>query len=201
MEHFLDQYGYAAIFFVALVEAVCIPFPSEITFGATAALAAQHKYGFTLPGVVAAAVIGEIIGSVLAYVIGKSGGRALIDRFGKYVLLSHKDLDRADAFMARRGVLSVLFGRCIPLIRAVISLVAGIGEMNFPRFVASTATATALYGIGVATLGYELGANFHKYTKAFTYTGLVVAAAVIVVVVLGVVHRLRDRREQREPAG
>jgi membrane protein DedA with SNARE-associated domain len=201
MEHFLDQYGYAAIFFVALVEAVCIPFPSEITFGATAALAAQHRYHFSLVGVIVFAVAGEIVGCVVAYYIGRSGGRALIDRYGKYVLLSHKDLDRADAFMARRGILSVCFGRLIPLIRAVISLVAGIGEMPFGRFLASTATATALYGIGVASLGYELGANFHKYTKAFTYTGVLVGVIVVVVIALSVVHRLRDLREQRESVG
>jgi membrane protein DedA with SNARE-associated domain len=198
MEHFLTQYGYAAIFFVALIEAVCIPFPSEITFGATAAFAAQHEYHFTLVGVIVAAVIGEICGSVAAYFIGRSGGRALIDRYGRYVLLSHKDLDRADAFMARRGVLSVFFGRFIPLIRAVISLVAGIGEMQFGRFLASTATATALYGIGVASLGYELGANFHKYTKEFTYAGLVVVVAAVIVIGLGVLHRLRDLRTERD---
>jgi membrane protein DedA with SNARE-associated domain len=201
MEHFLDQYGYAAIFFVALIEAVCIPFPSEITFGATAALAAQHKYHFSLPGVIIFAVAGEICGSVIAYFIGKTGGRALIDRYGKYVLLSHKDLDRADVFMAKRGFFSVFFGRFIPVIRAVISLVAGIGEMNFGRFFASTASATALYGIGVASLGYALGDNFHKYTKGFTYAGLLVVLIVVVVVILGVVHRLRDLREQRGAAG
>ena len=100
--------------------------------------------------------------------------------------------------MARRGVLSVFFGRFIPLIRAVISLVAGIGEMQFGRFLASTATATALYGIGVASLGYELGANFHKYTKEFTYAGLVVVVAAVIVIGLGVLHRLRDLRTERD---
>src|SRR5580700_1266081 len=103
MEHFLEHTGYAAIFLIALIEAVCIPFPSEITFGFTAALAAEHRYGFTLGPVIAVAVVGEICGSVIAYFIGRSGGRALIDRYGKYVLLSHMDLDRADQFMSKRG--------------------------------------------------------------------------------------------------
>jgi len=201
MEHFLDQYGYAAIFFVALVEAVCIPFPSEITFGATAAFAAQHRYGFSLPGVIISGVAGEIVGCAVAYVVGRSGGRTVIDRYGKYVLLTHKDLDRADAFMATRGILSVFFGRLIPLIRAVISLVAGIGEMPFGQFLASTAVATALYGTGVAVLGYELGSNFHKYTKGFTYAGVVVAVVALVVIGLGVVHRLRDAKLERDSSG
>jgi membrane protein DedA with SNARE-associated domain len=198
MEHFLEHWGYSAIFFVALIEAVAIPFPSEITFGFTAALAAEGKYGFNAYEVIALAVAGEICGCVVAYFIGKLGGRALIDRYGKYVLLSHKDLDRADEFMAKRGILSVFFGRLIPVIRAVISLVAGVGEMPFGRFLASTAASTALYGIGVGSLGYALGANFHKYTKVFTFAGIAVAIVLIVVIVLTVFHRLR---EQREPAG
>jgi membrane protein DedA with SNARE-associated domain len=200
MEHFLDQYGYAALFLVALVEAICIPFPSEITFGFTAALAAQHKYGFSLAPVIIVAVAGEICGCVIAYFIGKSGGRALIDRYGKYVLLSHADLDRADRFMEKRGVLAVFFGRFIPLIRAVISLIAGIGEMPFWRFLISTAAATAIYGVILGIVGYNLGENWHKIVKGFTYAGLVVGVLVVLVVVFGVFHRLRALRAERDAA-
>jgi membrane protein DedA with SNARE-associated domain len=201
MEHFLDHYGYTAIFFVALVEAICIPFPSEVTFGFTAALAAQGKYGFSLPGVIVAGVAGEICGCVVAYVIGRSGGRALIDRYGKFVLLSHADLDRADRFMARRGALAVFFGRFIPVVRAVISLVAGVGEMAFGRFLISTSLATALYGVGVASLGYALGDSWHKIVKGFTDAGIVVVVIVVIVIALGVAHRVRALRAQRDAAG
>jgi membrane protein DedA with SNARE-associated domain len=201
MEHFLDQYGYAALFLVALIEAVCIPFPSEITFGFTAALAAEHRYGFSLGPVIVVAVVGEICGCVLAYFIGKSGGRALIDRYGRYLLLSHKDLDRADRFMTDRGELAVFFGRFIPLIRAVISLIAGIGEMPFWRFVVSTSLATAIYGVVISLVGYNLGENWHKIVKGFTYAGVVVAVVVVVVIVLGVIHRLRALRAERDAAG
>jgi membrane protein DedA with SNARE-associated domain len=201
MEHFLEHWGYAAIFFVALIEAVCIPFPSEVTFGFTAALAAEGRYGFTLPAVIVVAVAGEICGCVVAYAIGKSGGRALIDRYGRFVLLSHKDLDRADRFMAERGALAVFFGRIIPIIRAVISLVAGIGEMPFRRFFVSTSVATILYGTGVALIGYELGDNWHKIVKGFTYAGLIVGAVVVVLIILGVLHRLRTLRAERQSVG
>jgi len=201
MEHFLNHYGYAAIFLVALIEAVCIPFPSEITFGYPAALVAQHETNLSLVAVIIVAVVGEICGCIVAYAIGKSGGRAVIDRYGKYVLLSHKDLDRADRFMAQRGVLSVFFGRWIPLVRAVISLVAGIGEMPFVRFVASTATATVLYGTALALVGYELGHSWHKIVKGFTYAGVVAAILVVAVIALGVLHRLRALRMERDSAG
>jgi membrane protein DedA with SNARE-associated domain len=201
MEHFLDHYGYAAIFLVALIEAVCIPFPSEVTFGYPAALVAQHETHLSLVGVIAVAVVGEICGCVVAYLIGSSGGRAVIDRYGKFVLLSHRDLDRADEFMAKRGVLSVFFGRFIPVIRAVISLVAGVGEMNFGPFLASTSAATILYGIGIASIGYALGDNWHKIEKGFTFAGALVVLIVIAIIIFGVVHRLRTMRLERESAG
>jgi membrane protein DedA with SNARE-associated domain len=200
VEHFLDQYGYAAIFLVALVEAIAIPFPSEVTFGFTAALAAQGKYGFSLPGVIGAGVAGEIIGCVVAYFIGRSGGRALIDRYGRFVLLSHADLDRADRFMEKRGAPAVFIGRFIPVVRAVISLVAGVGEMPFSRFLLSTGVATALYGAGVASLGYALGHNWHRIVKGFTAAGIVVVVIVVLVIVVAVVHRVRALRAERNGA-
>jgi membrane protein DedA with SNARE-associated domain len=200
MEHLLTHYGYAAIFLVALIEAVCIPFPSEITFGFTAALAAEHRYHFHVVPVIAVAVVGEICGCVVAYAIGKSGGRAVIDRYGKYVLLSHKDLDRADRFMAERGVLSVFFGRFIPLIRAVISLIAGIGEMPFWQFLISTSASTAIYGVVLGIVGYDLGKNWHKIVKGFTYAGVLVGVVVLAVIAFGVYHRLRALRAERDAA-
>jgi membrane protein DedA with SNARE-associated domain len=166
MEHLLTHYGYAAIFLVALIEAVCIPFPSEITFGFTAALAAEHRYHF--------------------HVVP--------------VLLSHKDLDRADRFMAERGVLSVFFGRFIPLIRAVISLIAGIGEMPFWQFLISTSASTAIYGVVLGIVGYDLGKNWHKIVKGFTYAGVLVGVVVLAVIAFGVYHRLRALRAERDAA-
>ena len=201
MEHFLEQHSYAAIFFIALVEAICIPFPSEVTFGFTGALAAEGVHGFSLPGVIVVGVVGEICGCTVAYVIGRSGGRALIDRYGKYVLLTHADLDRTDRFLARRGALSVFLGRFIPLVRAFVSLVAGIGEMAFSRFLISTSVATALYGIGVASIGYALGHNWHKLVGGFTDAGIVAVVLVVLVVLLGVVHRVRALRAERDVAG
>jgi membrane protein DedA with SNARE-associated domain len=151
--------------------------------------------------VILVAVVGEICGCVVSYFIGKRGGRALVDRYGKYVLLSHKDLDRADRFMADRGVLSVFFGRFIPLVRAVISLIAGIGEMPFWRFLISTSLATAIYGVALGLIGYDLGRNWHKIVKGFTYAGVVVGILVVVIIGLGVLHRLRSLRVERDAAG
>ena len=79
--------------------------------------------------VIIVALLGELLGSYAGYSIGRFGGRALVDKVGKYVLLTHKDLDRADAWFARRGEPFVLFGRFIPLLRSFVSFAAGLGEM------------------------------------------------------------------------
>jgi membrane protein DedA with SNARE-associated domain len=197
VEHFLQHTGYAAIFLIALVEAVCIPFPSEITFGFSAALAAEGGYGLSLPGVIVIGVLGEICGCVVAYFIGRYGGRTVLERYGKYVLLSQTDLDRAERLMAGRGPLWVVIGRIIPLVRAFVSLAAGIAEMPFFRFLASTAIATAIYGVVLSSIGYSLGHHWHRIVKGFTAAGIVAVVLVVVVVAVGVTHRWRSLKAER----
>jgi membrane protein DedA with SNARE-associated domain len=196
MEHFLSHIGYLAIFVIAFVEAVCIPFPSEVTFGYTASLAAQG-HDFTLWLIIVVGVIGEICGSLFAYALGKSGGRAFVGRYGKYVLLGQRDLDKADAFMARRGAPSVLIGRMIPLLRAFISLVAGIGEMPFARFAISTAVGTTIYCSALAVIGYELGGEWHKIVKGFTAASIIVLVLVVAGIAFRVFHKIRELRAEQ----
>ncbi|HLN17833.1 MAG TPA: DedA family protein [Acidimicrobiales bacterium] len=190
MEHFLLSIGYPAIFFLALVEAICIPFPSEVTFGYTGYLASQGK--LSLVAIIVVGVLGEFIGSMIAYAIGRSGGRAIIDRYGKYVLLSHRDLDKTDAFMAKYGDPAVLIGRMVPLLRAFISLAAGIGEMKVWRFALFSFIGTAIYCSAMAIVGYNLGGEWHKIVKGFTAASIIVLVLAIVAVVVVIWHRWRS---------
>jgi membrane protein DedA with SNARE-associated domain len=196
--HVLETVGYPAIFVVAMLEAICIPFPSEITFGFTAALAAQGKGGFHLAAVILVGIAGEVCGSIIAYLIGKKAGRPAVDRWGKYVLLTHSDLDRADAFMARRGMVAVAVGRVVPLLRAFVSLAAGIGEMPFARFVVATVIGTSVYVTGVACIGYALGDSWHRIVRGFTVAGALAAVAAAVVVAVAIYHRWQHVRRDQE---
>jgi membrane protein DedA with SNARE-associated domain len=195
VEHLLLHWGYPAIFLVALIEAICIPFPSEITFGFTGALAAEGH--LSLAAVIVVGVAGEFVGSLIAYVIGRTGGRALIERYGKYVLLSGRDVDRATAFLARRGAPAVLIGRMVPLLRALISLVAGIGEVPPVPFAISSFVGTAIYGSALASIGYALGTGWHRIVKGFTDASIVVVALIVVVLAVAIWHRWRTLRDER----
>jgi membrane protein DedA with SNARE-associated domain len=196
MTRFLLDYGYMAVFFLTVVEAACIPIPSEVTLGLGGALAS----GALLPGskvhlnlglVMLVAVAGELTGSLLAYTVGRTGGRALVDRYGKYVLLTHKDLDRAEAWFDRRGEPIVLFGRVIPLVRCFISLAAGLAEMNLTKFVIFTTIGCAAWVAVLCSIGYALGDSYASVTKGFGYAGYVIAAGIVVVLGLWAVHRFR----------
>jgi membrane protein DedA with SNARE-associated domain len=199
VEHFLESIGYPAIFILAFVEAVCIPFPSEITFGYTGALAAEGHFSLVL--IIVIGVVGEISGSIFAWYVGKTGGRAIIDRYGKYALLSKRDLDRTEKFMARRGDSAVLIGRLIPLLRAFVSLLAGIAEMSAARFALFTTIGTTIYCTTLAVVGYELGSTWHRIVKGFTYTGIVVVVLAVLAIAVLVLHRLRQLRAERIEPG
>lgn len=189
MEHFLLSWGYPAVFVLALVEAVCIPFPSEITFGFAGALAAEGH--FSLAGVIGIGVAGEFIGSMIGYAVGRTGGRALVDRFGKYVLISAADLDRAHRFLDRRGDPAVAVGRMLPLVRTFVSLVAGVAEMAVAPFAIFTLIGTAVYSAAIAGAGYGLGSGWHKLVKGFSTASFVLLGLAVVALAVFVWHRWR----------
>lgn len=189
MEHFLLNWGYPAVFVLALVEAICIPFPSEITFGFAGALAAEGH--FSLAGVIGIGLAGEFIGSMIGYAVGRTGGRALVDRFGKYVLISAADLDRAHRFLDRRGDPAVAVGRMLPLVRTFVSLVAGVAEMAVAPFAIFTLIGTAVYSAAIAGAGYGLGSGWHKLVKGFSTASFVLLGLAVVALAVFVWHRWR----------
>jgi membrane protein DedA with SNARE-associated domain len=148
--------------------------------------------------VIILATLGEVLGSAAGYGIGRYGGRTLVDRVGKYVLLTHKDLDRAEAWFARRGEPVVFFGRFIPLLRSFVSFAAGLGEMALAKFMLFTVVACAIWCTALCSLGYSLGSSYQHVVKAFSYAGYVLGALAVIAVVVVFWHRLRSYRGQRD---
>ncbi|MGA2123261.1 MAG: DedA family protein [Acidimicrobiales bacterium] len=202
MEHFLASWGYLALVGITALAALGIPVGSEIAIGYAGVLASGqfvsgHHDHLTLALVIVFAALGEVVGSLIGYAIGRYGGRALVDRVGKYVLLTHKDLDRAEAWFQRRGDPMVFFGRFIPLVRSFVSIAAGIGEMSLTKFVAFSAAASVIWCGALAGIGYGVGASWHRVITDFSYVGYIAAAIVIVVIAVFVTHRLRQLRLER----
>ncbi len=138
-----------------------------------------------------------MLGSLAGYLIGYFGGRPLVDRFGKYVLLTHKDLDRAEAWFDRHGEPLVLFGRFIPLLRSFVSFAAGLAEMAVAKFVVFTVIGCAVWCTALALLGDSLGSSYDHVQKSFSYAGYVIAVLAVRGRGLRVLAPLRTLREER----
>lgn len=202
MEHFLATWGYLALFAATFVSAMLIPIGAEIAIGYAGALAsgqltANGQDHLQLALVIVVATLGDVVGSLAGYALGRFGGRPLVDRVGKYVLLTHKDLDRAEAWFDRRGEPFVLFGRFIPLLRSFVSLVAGLGEMALAKFLAFTVVGCAIWCAVLASIGYSLGSSWHHVIQGFSYAGYVVAVLVVLGIVAVILHRWSVVRAER----
>ena len=209
MEHFLATWGYVALFAATFISAMGLPIGSEIVIAYGGALASGQvltdtSHHFSLWAVILVAVVGEVCGSAVGYAIGYYGGRPLVDRFGRYVLLTHKDLDRAEAWFDGKGESVVLIARLIPLVRSFISLAAGLAEMARTKFFVFTVIGCAIWCAALASIGYSLGASWHKVVKDFSYAGYVAVVLVVLAIVVVFWHRLSTLRAERaahSPAG
>ena len=201
MEHFLETWGYLAVFGLSFISAMGLPVGAELAILYGGVLASgqipNEPHHLNLATLIVVATAAELLGSLAGYLIGYYGGRPLVDRFGRYVLLTHKDLDRAEAWFARHGDPLVLFGRFIPLLRSFVSFAAGLGEMAIGQFVAFTLIGCALWCTALASLGDSLGSSYEHVLKGFTYAGYVAAALFVVVLGLGFLHRIRVVRHER----
>jgi membrane protein DedA with SNARE-associated domain len=207
---FLLHYSYVAIFILSFISSMGIPAGSEVAIIGGGALASGevHRvfsngqpsaafFHLSLVVVILVALGGELLGSIVGYLIGRKGGRVAVDRWGKYLLLTHKDLDRAEAWFNRHGDPLVLFGRFIPLLRSFVSFAAGLAEMAVRKFVLFTVIGCAVWCTALSLLGYSLGTTYDGVQKKFSYATYVVAALVVVVVALLVWHRVHTMRQER----
>jgi membrane protein DedA with SNARE-associated domain len=224
VQHIIDSLAtlitnvYAATGLIGLIlamalESCCIPLPSEIVLPlAGAMLAASMKSGGKVllglnPGspllvnlilLALAGSLGCLIGSIAAYGIGYAGGRPLMLKYGKYVLISQHDADRADKFFQRWGAPTAFFSRLLPVVRTYISLPAGITKMPFVKFCAYSFLGSFPWCLLLGYVGYQLGNNYDKISGPLHYFDYVIVAAVVVLVVLYVWRHIRNDRQARE---
>ncbi len=187
--------GYPGIVLLMAIESACIPLPSEIIMPFAGYLVAQGT--FTLVGVSTAATIGENIGAAIAYEFGKRGGRPLVERYGKYLLIDAHHLEQADRFFARFGSIAAFVGRLLPVIRTFIAFPAGVTRMNRAKFHLYTTLGSWPWCFALAWIGMKLGKAWDtdpRIKAAFHSADIVIVLVVIAAIAWFVWHRLRGAK-------
>jgi membrane protein DedA with SNARE-associated domain len=200
VQHFIATYGYAAIFVLMVAESACIPIPSELimTFGGALAAGAVPGTHLNLIGVIIAGVAGNVVGSYIAWAVGRWGGQPALHRWGGRIWLREHDIERATRWFDKYGPRAVLIGRCLPVIRTFISLPAGIAGMEPIRFGIYTTIGCIPWTAALAWAGYAVGANWQQVVNGFHGPTYIIAALVLIAVAIGIWRFVRWHRSSLE---
>ena len=206
--HFVRDAGLPAVFVLMVAESACIPIPSEATMlfagfavaepgGAFHGHASHH---LTLLGIVIAGVLGNLVGSWIAYGVGRAGRVELIERHGHWLRLKPSHIAWADRWFERYGAAAIFFSRMLPIIRTFISLPAGVARMPFMRFTLLTLAGCIPWVLGLALAGEAVGHNWEKVRKGFEYVDYAVVALLVLAIVYAIIRRRRGRSNPGDPA-
>jgi len=178
---FIDSWGYFAVAILMAMENACIPVPSELILGFAGYLVSAERMTFT--GAMVAGMIGGMAGSIFAYVIGATGGRKFVDKYGKYFFVKKSHVDLAQKWFDKYGIRAVFFSRMLPVIRTFISLPAGFAKVNFKQFLFYTFLGSLPWTALILYAGELLGDNWeylleigHKFSAAFIVVTVLIVA-------------------------
>jgi membrane protein DedA with SNARE-associated domain len=191
--HLIAALGYPGVLLLMTLESACIPVPSEAIMPFAGAQI-THPAGAFHPNLWALAVtgaLGNLIGSAIAYWVGAIGGRPFLEKYGKFLLIRRRDIDKADDFFHKHGDITALFSRWLPIVRTFISLPAGISRMNFPKFCAYTFVGALPFCYLLAWAGVKFGQHMETVTKALHKADFAVSAVLVVLLGLWLWHHLR----------
>jgi len=193
--------GYPGIVLLMAIESACIPLPSEIIMPFAGYLVYRGELGLT--GVAVAGAAGCVLGSLVAYAVGARGGRPAIERWGRFVLLGHRELELAERWFARWGRQTVFWARLLPVVRTFIALPAGIARMELWPFVWLTFAGSLPWCWALAYAGFKLAENWnvvHEKMHGFDTAVGVLVALVLAAALLHRVRALRTAARQHPPA-
>ena len=173
--------GYLGVFVTMTLESTLIPIPSEAVMPFAGFLAYEGKMDITILVLISSAA--NVLGSIIAYIIGKYLGRGFVEKFGKYVLLDMGHVELVEKWFQKYGAVTVLFSRMVPVVRTVNAVPAGIGEMNFFKFCLYTFLGSLPWNLALVLTGYFLKENWNILERYTVYIDIVAAAAIIVILV------------------
>ena len=188
----ISTLGYGGIVLLMAIESACIPLPSEIIMPFSGYLV--FKGQMTLWGVALAGAFGCVVGSVPAYYLGMFGGRPLVEKYGKWVLISHHDLHLADRWFEKHGEIIIFIGRLLPAVRTFIAFPAGVARMPMSRFILYTFAGSLIWCWILAYAGMKTGENWESLKVYFHQFHIVVVFAAVIFMVWYVRRHLKAIR-------
>lgn len=199
----ISSMGYAGVALLMAIESACIPLPSEIIMPFAGYLVYAGRFNLWAVGV--AGAVGCVVGSLVAYYVGLKGGRPFVEKYGRYILVSPRDLDLAERWFARYGEVIVFASRLLPVVRTFIAFPAGVARMNLARFTVYTFLGSLPWCIGLAYVGQILGEQWDKNETLKTWfhrfdflIGIVILAAAVWWVWRHVKHAREDAQHAAE---
>ena len=195
----MNAYGYIGVFSLILIENIFPPIPSEVVLLFGGAITAMSD--MSVPVVILVATLGSVVGAIVLYLLGRilkaERLRKLFSgKFGRVLRLKPEDVDKATAWFARYEKKAVLICRCVPIVRSLISIPAGVTEMNVPLFLLLTTVGSAVWNTVLVCLGAFLGAQWEKALPYFDqYSNVILVLCVIAVVALVIWWIVRNHKK------
>lgn len=193
IQGFIADVGYGGLFLMIVLESTMVPVPSLLVMPFAGWMA--HEGTFSLPVILAINGAGALTGSLLSYWLGAAGGKPLLLKYGKYVLLKPEDLAKTEAFFQRYGAWTVFIARFVPVARHLISIPAGIARMRLPMFLLQTFLGAMLWGGGLMVMGYVLADQWRGIATKAKRVDLVIAVIIVLAAAFVAYRWFRKRKE------
>jgi membrane protein DedA with SNARE-associated domain len=187
----ISKTGYLGIVLLMAIESACIPLPSEVIMPFSGYLVYMHRFQLIWVGL--AGAVGCNLGSLVAYYIGSAGGRPLVEKYGRLVLVTHHDLEMADRFFARYGDWAVFFARLLSVVRTFIAFPAGVSRMNQARFHLYTFLGSLPWCLALAYAGMKLGQRWITLREYFHRFDAVLGLVIVVFAIWFIHNRWKNR--------
>lgn len=177
----IGKTGYAGIFILSALESCAIPIPSEVVIPFSGFLSVSGRFNIWL--VILVATLANLVGAVALFLIGRFGGRWLLEKYGKYVFVHKGDLEKSDYWFSKHGSKAVFWSRMLPVVRTFISLPAGVSKMNVVKFCLLTFLGSLPWNAALAFVGYKAGENWmileRYFRKLDTFIIILIAVSII----------------------
>ncbi len=192
--HIISSLGYAGVGFLMALQTVAVPIPSEVILPFAGFLVSSGRFNLVLLALIGG--LGSCLGSSIAYWIGYKGGRPLVEHYGKYILISHSDLNRTEKFFAKFGSIAVFIGQLLPIVRSFIGFFAGTAEENFKKFLLSVFVGSFLWSLVLGYVGVKLGQNWSSLHTKFQKFDVLIIVIIVILISLYIWRHVRHLRRR-----